>query len=73
MRKRRKKKLGNDEDDDEVRIVNNSDHDGNSCLEYSSLEDSDNDDDNIELEYCIGKGKATKWSKTPLTSKFASK
>lgn len=26
---------GSDEDDGEVRIVNNSDHDNNSCLEYS--------------------------------------
>jgi len=63
--------VGGDEDDNEVRVVNNSDHDSNSCLEYSSFEDSDSDDDNIELEYFIGKDKATKWSKTPLTSKFA--
>ncbi|XP_060880495.1 piggyBac transposable element-derived protein 4-like [Metopolophium dirhodum] len=34
---------------------------------WNSFEDSDSDDDNIELEFFIGKDKATKWSKTPLT------
>jgi len=52
--------VGGDEDDNEVRIVNNSAHDSNSCLEYSSFEDSDGDDDNIELKYFICKDKATK-------------
>lgn len=51
----RKKNKGGDE----VRLVNNSDHDSNSCLEYSSFEGS-SDDDNIELEYFLGKDKATK-------------
>lgn len=62
--------VGGNEDDDEVKLVNNSDHDSNSCLEYSSFEDS-SDDDNIEHDYFIGKDKTTKWSKIPLTSKFA--
>lgn len=61
--------VGGDEDEGEVRIVINSDHDSNSCLEYSSFEDS-RDDDNIQFEYFIGKDKTTKWSKTPLTNKF---
>lgn len=43
----------------------------NSYLEYSSFEDFNSDDDNIELEYFIGKDKATKLYKTPMTSKFA--
>jgi len=62
--------VGGYEDGGEVRIVNNSDHDNNSCLEYSSFEHF-SDDDNIEFDYFIGKDKTTKWSKIPLTSKFA--
>lgn len=63
--------VGCDENDNEVRTIHIRDHDSNSCLEGSSFEGTDSDDDNIELEYFFGKYEETKQLKTTMTSKFA--
>lgn len=70
MRKCQKKNWGVDENDGEIKIVNNSNHDSNSYLEYSSFEYYNRYNDNIELKYFIGKDNTTKWFNTPIISKL---